>query len=172
MNDIEKTKVFIFDLLDKYGLQNGYYIDLRWFRMPLYKANLIVKKNFEQVFDSMLNEGIFECKERYFLTKAGEEALMAYIRERDNVMNGNNISINVAPIINQTQTSSSSITLTINFEKILKESVDEKTFNEIKDIIQSKDSQEEKSSKIKGILSTLGFDIVASVLASLITSVL
>ena len=176
---MEETRIFIFEeILEKYGVQADYYVDQKWINLAFARAPIQVKKHFHKVLEQMIEEDFFVCKEghgdTWFLTKKGEDALLAHITERNRQMNSNSsgININVNPVISPTfnQTNDQNQTQELNVQSILKKQLDEETYKKLEVVIKLSISTEEKKSKLKSFLGNLSLDVVSNILANLITT--
>lgn len=182
---MEETRIYIFEqILEKYKLRAGYYIDQKWLISARTNAPILIQRHFDNVLQQMIDENFFECKEEngdtWFLTQKGEDLLYTYIAERNKKMNDNSsgINIQVNPIIsqnfNQTNTQNSSNimnqTQELNIQLMLQEQLGEETYKKLEEIIESSIPKEEKSNKLKTLFSNLSFGVMSNVLANLITT--
>lgn len=176
---MEETRIFIFEeILEKKGVLADCYIDLKWINLALTRAPIQVKKHFYEVLQQMIDEDFFVCKEghgnTWFLTKKGEDALLAHITERNRQMNSSSsgVNINVNPVISPTfnQTNNQNQTQEVNVQFMLKKQLDEETYKKLEEIMKLSVSQEEKNSKLKSFFMDLSSGVVSNILANLITT--
>lgn len=171
---MNETRQYIFqNIFEKYGVQQGYYIDEKWFIPAKNNAPFLVKKDFDNELQQMLEDGFFENKEghgeTWFLTQKGEQAFINYLNERTNTMqnNSHDVNINFNPTI--TQTNSQTMLSNYNIDAIFEENgVKKETVDQIIEIIKLSISKEEKENKLLNIIGKLASNVISKLLVSFI----
>lgn len=171
---MNETRQYIFqNIFEIYGVQQGYYIDPKWVFSAKNNAPFLVKKNFDNELQQMLEDDFFEYKEghgeTWFLTQKGEQAFIKYLNERENTMqnNSHDVNINFNPTI--TQTNSQTMLSNYNIDAIFEENgVKKETVAQIKEIANLSISKEEKQNELLNIIGKLSFNVISKLLVSLI----
>lgn len=171
---MNETRRYIFhNIFEKYGIQQGYYIDKKWVLLAKNKAPFLVKRDFDNELQQMLDDDFFEYKEghgkTWFLTQKGEQVFMNYLKERENIMqnNSHDVNINFNPTI--TQTNSQTMLSNYNIDTIFEENgVKKETIIQIKEIAKLSISKDEKQNKLLNVIGKLSSNVISKLLVSFI----